>query len=162
MVKLLSNPDNKVILSLLHLVSCEQKESKGFFYLFFFFTTSLQSPMLTVASTGIPWHCQLPESSAHRTVHPLVDSMDRPISSLANGGSSSLPGSELPERNFSSTRFNPKRSQPQEILSRTGSVSWLGAISREAAPRRRSSRQGHLHPSAHLAVSWAPPDHAPC
>lgn len=59
----------------------------------------------------------------------------------------------------------PHTLQPQETPSPrnpipTYSVSWLGAISREAAPRMRSSCLGHPQPSGYLAISWASP--RPC
>lgn len=115
MVKLLSNPDDKVLSFLLHPVSCEQKESKGF--IFFFFTNCLQSPMLTVASNSTRWHCRLSKNSAHKTVHPLEDCF-HPC--WQTEGSSSLP-----ERSFFPTHFNPKKPHLQEIpFPHTVSLGW--------------------------------------
>lgn len=160
MVKLLSDPDDKVVSSLLHPVSCEQTESKRLFL--FFLTNCLQSRMLTLASTGILWHCQLPKNSAHKTMHPRVDCF---YPCWQTEGSSSLPESELPEGRFFPTYFNLKKSHPQEIPSpRTVSLGSVLFLGKQLQGQGLHTWATHNPPPTWLSLGH-PPDHArvaPC
>lgn len=156
MAKLLSNPDNKVISSLLHPVSCEQKESKGFVGLGFFYQLFAEHD----ADSCMYWNpMAVPAVQKQRSENRAsLGGLLLPM--LANRGIIFLAREQAARREIFPTCFNPNKSHPQEVLSPhsvfLGSVLFLG----KQLQGRGLHAWGHPRPSAHLAVSWASP--GPC
>lgn len=146
MVKLLSNPDDKVIPSRLNSVNCKQNESKRrqrYRYRCILPTVSRsQCQQLHILEFYSSARCRkIVSTEMHPSVLPPT---------LANTRSHLSPsGSEL-------LVWSPFHTQPQEIPS---PKSCLSATSGEDAPRKRFSSVGHVHPPAHTAVSWASQNH---
>lgn len=144
MVKLLSNPDDKVIPSRFNSVNCKQKESKRrqrYRYRCILPTVSRsQCHQLHILEFYSSASCRKIVSTE---MHPLVLPP-----TLANTRSHLSPsGSEL---------WSLFHTLPQEI---PPPKSYLSAASGEDAPRKRFSSVGHVLPPTHAAVSWASQNH---
>lgn len=147
MVKLLSIPDDEVIPSQLHSVSCKQNESKRrqrYRYSCILPTVGRsQCQQLHILEFYSSASCRkIVSTEMHPSVLPPM---------LANTRSRLSPsGSELPV-------WSPFYTQPQEIPS---PKSCLSAASGDYAPRKRPSSVGHVHPPAHTAACWASQNHS--
>lgn len=139
MVKLLSNPDDKVISSLLYPVSCKQKESKGplFIYSYQLFADPSVDNCIYWNPTALPAvEKQHPQTCAPWCFNP----------SWLRGGIIFPPASELPVGSFFHTQ-----QQQETPIPKISAPGWLWG----AAPRTRSSPLGHPHPTTHTAASQA-------